>query len=278
MLRRHLRLLLVLVVTAALALAGVVLRSRWEVGHTRLVTVEQTSARLRSELRVLQVTDVHDMGPGAQRDGIVARARSLHPDLVAITGDLVNANTTDLSRIEPFIAQLADLGVPVFFVPGNHDRVSGRLPAIGQMLRGHGVVVLQNAHQPLDGPWGELDVVGTDDYHTGAGNLAAAMAGTRPDAYHLVLTHSPERLFDDLARFRADLAICGHTHGGQVRLPLVGALYTPGGGLLPELDRGLFRTAESTLWIDSGVGQSIPLRLGAQSQITLHRLLPGAVG
>ncbi|GAA1390933.1 metallophosphoesterase [Luteococcus peritonei] len=274
MLRRLLRTLLVLTLVGAVLLAAVVLRSRWETGHTRLETVEHRTDQLSQELRMLQITDVHDMRPGPQRDGIVAQARELRPDLVALTGDLINSYTKDLSRIEPFVAELAALDIPLFYVPGNHEWASGLLPQVVEMLERHGVVVLRNANQRFDGPWGSLDVVGTDDYHTGVGNLEQALVGARPKAYHLVLTHSPEKLFDDLGRLDADLAVCGHTHGGQVRLPWLGALYTPGGGFLPRLDKGLFRNGAATLYIDSGVGQSTPMRLGVQSQITLHRISP----
>lgn len=275
MIRRLLRALLVLVLAGALGIGALFAVSWWDVKHTRLATLQRSSAHVTGELKVLQVTDVHDMGPGEQRDGIVQQATDLQPDLIALTGDLVNMTTRDLSRIEPFVAQLAATRIPVFYVPGNHEWASGRLPQVVQMLQRHGVVVMQNTHQSLDGSWGQLDVVGTDDYYSGVGDLAAAMRGTRPEAFHLVLSHSPEGVFDDLARHRADLAISGHTHGGQIRLPWVGAIYTPGGGLFPRLDKGLFSNGESTLYIDSGVAASIPLRINDRSQITLITIQPG---
>lgn len=273
--RRRFRWLLRTLLLGLLALALVAGMSWYEVTHTRVERVELHHQKITGRpLKVLQITDLHNVAM-PQRDQIIELARQQEPDLVAITGDLVNTTTTDLSRIDAWLGQLMTLGLPVYAVPGNHDhhRRDGVGPVL-EMLEGHQITVLTNRHVAFDGDWGRVDLVGTDDYYAEQGDLPRAMRGTREDAFQLVLTHSPQ-IFDDLANSSAELAICGHTHGGQVRIPGVGAIHIPGAeGLFPRLDKGLFQAGSAQLYIDSGVGQTAPLRLFTPSQITLLTLAP----
>lgn len=277
--RRRLR---ATVAALTLLLAATTALSWHDVTHTRLAHLDLTSPKVHGRaLKVMQITDVHDRGSAAQRAAIVAMVEQQRPDLIALTGDLVSVFTKDPSRMEGFITQLTSLGIPTYYVPGNHENLNpnpgDQAADVQAMVARHGVTVLLNRNTPRDGPWGRLDVIGTDDYYTNRGNLAEALRGTRADAYHLVLTHSPG-IVDDQAALPAgavDLAICGHTHGGQVRIPGIGALYAPGGGFLPTYDQGLFHIGNSQLYVDSGVGQSFPLRLFDQSQVTLITVAPG---
>lgn len=240
-----------------------------DVTHVRLQRVDFRFPGLTGRpLRVMQVSDLHDLEYTTHRDDIVSMVHEEQPDLVAITGDLVNTATRDLSRLDRWFGLLEQTGRPVFVVPGNHDHWSGQWPRVKEMVESHGATVLVDRHVAIDGAWGRLDLVGTDDYSTGRGHLDRAMRGTRPDAIQLVLTHAPE-IHTVLAGSGAELALCGHTHGGQVRIPGVGAIVAPGQPYFPHWDRGLYPVGDSWLHIDSGVGQTRPLRLFNQSQVSL---------
>lgn len=269
---RWLRRLAALTLVGAMLLAGLVLESRREIATVKLATLDLASDKLDGALRVLQITDTHDQD-AARWQQVVAHARETRPDLIALTGDVVNTFTSDYGRLDAFMAELAALQIPTYYVQGNHDHWEGHLPAVTATLEKHGVTVLANNHATLDGAWGNLDVVGTTDYYDSDASLPDAMAGTRPNAFQLVLTHDPG-IVDDLAASGAELAICGHTHGGQVRLPLIGALYAPGQGFLPDYDKGLFTVGNSRLYIDSGAGQTAPLRFLDPAQVTLITLHP----
>ncbi|MDN5563557.1 MULTISPECIES: metallophosphoesterase [Luteococcus] len=272
--RRPWRWLLRLLLTGVVLLAVVVGMSWYEVTHTKLERLELTSTKVTGRpLKVLQITDLHTLRFTPQRDDVIRMAQEQEPDLIAVTGDFVNTTTTDMSRVDAWFAKLVATGIPVYAVPGNHDHWGDHYPAVLDMLEGNKVTVLLNRHERLDGAWGKLDVIGTDDYYTEHGDLTEAMAATREDAYRLVLTHSPE-IHPDLAKSPADLAICGHTHGGQVRIPGIGGIIAPGQGWFPHYDKGLFDVGTSKLWIDSGVGQTAPLRLFDQSQISLVTIAP----
>lgn len=269
---RALRVVAALVAGIALGLGALA----WhDTSFTRLHEVELVNPKVSSEgLRILQITDFHSLPNDRQVDQIVALAAEASPDVVAITGDLVTTQDADYTQVERLFAGLARTHNNVFVIWGNHDHWNhGGLQRLRALVEKYRFVLLDNSALPLDGPWGSLDVIGTDDYYIGQGDLPAALAGTRPEAFRLVLTHSPDAE-QALRGSGVDLAICGHTHGGQIRLPGIGALYIPG-EWWPEYHKGAYDLDGVPLYIDSGVGTTGPqLRLFNQSQITLYEVRP----
>lgn len=270
---RALRVVAALVAGIALGLGALA----WhDTSFTRLHEVELVNPKVSSEgLRILQITDFHSLPNDRQVDRIVALAAEASPDVVAITGDLVTTQDADYTQVERLFAGLARTHNNVFVIWGNHDHWNhGGLQRLHALVEKYRFVLLDNTSLPLDGPWGSLDVIGTDDYYIGQGDLPAALVGTRPEAFRLVLTHSPDAE-QALRGSGVDLAICGHTHGGQIRLPGIGALYIPG-EWWPEYHKGAYDLGGVPLYIDSGVGTTGPqLRLFNQSQITLYEVRPG---
>lgn len=260
----------------ALVASGVAfhVRGTWEVTTTRLVETVHLTPKLTDEFRVLQISDFHGVPRPHQVDAIVAMSAATQPDLVALTGDLINVGTRDdrdLVAVEGLLAGLRDIGVPVFAVDGNHEHASPMRSDLHALYEDYGAQLLDDEHLVYVGPWGRVVVAAADDYYTGNGDVAAAVAGAPENAFRLLLTHAPD-VRDDLAANGIDYAIVGHTHGGQISLPVVGAVIT-GDGLFPEYDKGRFEIGTSTMFIDSGVGVAFPrYRFLNQSQIVLHRI------
>ncbi len=255
---------------ALLAMAGLVVHDTWftRVQHESLVSDKIAADR---PLRVLQITDFHSLPRDWQIDQIIAQAAAARPDIVAITGDMVTTDDRDYAAVERLFAGLRATHNNIFYVWGNHDHWNASAAGsnrLAELIAEYRLVLLDDAALSLDGPWGALDVIGTDDYFSSDADLDAALAGTRPDAFRLVLTHSP----DAIAHLRGsgvDLAICGHTHGGQLRLPGIGALYIPG-EWWPEYSKGWYEIDGVPLYIDSGVGTTgPPIRTFNPSQLTL---------
>ena len=220
-------------------------------------------------LRILQITDLHDLSRGYQRRSIIRAAERERPDLIVITGDIVHTNTTDWTRMRELVEGLVATGVPVYFSYGNHDHWD--LNFDGAFLRAAGVRVLVDEHVSADGPWGRVDLAATDDYYSGHGDLAKALAGGRPGAFTLVLSHSAEGVIPQLGRYHPDLVLSGHTHGGQVRVPVLSARVLPvATDEGRRYVRGVFYIEQTTVYIDQGVGTTgVPLRFLAPSQVTL---------
>lgn len=265
-----------LVVAGCLLTLGVaaLLRGTWEVEHTRLNETTFATGELVGELRVAQVTDFHNIPRPGQVRHIVELVRATDPHVIALTGDLINTSNESLEPVAGLLEGLAGIDAPRYFVDGNHEHWSREHASLHDLLERHGVTILTDEHTTLTADFGTVAVIGVDDYFTGNGDLAEAVEGLRSDGFRLVLTHSPE-ILPELDRFGVDYAMCGHTHGGQIRLPLIGAIYQPGGQWFPRISKGPYTQGGSTLYIDSGAGVTgPPLRLFNQSQVIVHRIGP----
>jgi len=215
--------------------------------------------------RIVQISDVH-VGPTIGKDfveRIVARINQLEPDLVAITGDLVDGSVAELAEhVQPLARLVAKDGV--FFVTGNHEYYSGADDWIAH-LRGLGVRVLRNEHVSVGGDDG-FDVAGIDDassHGNGHGpDLRKALAGRDEARACVLLAHQPKgiELADALG---VDLQLSGHTHGGQM-IPW---------NFLVRLQQpfvaGLHKLLRAQIYVSRGTGYwGPPMRVGAPAEIT----------
>ncbi|MFP4199864.1 MAG: metallophosphoesterase [Clostridia bacterium] len=203
--------------------------------------------------RILHVSDLHGRGYPADEDAL-ARAIALdRPDVAVVTGDLLRRCNLEAGRpAVDLVCRLARL-LPVYFCPGNHDYLADGSVAPMASLEAAGVTVLDNASAA--GPEGTV-FVGLGDPQTRRDDIDEAMRAM-PPGFPIALAHSPAAFRRVITR-DLPLLLCGHTHGGQGAIPGFGALWVPGGGFLPEFDRGVFYREESTMVITSGVGTSGP--------------------
>lgn len=227
-------------------------------------------ARLPASMRgfrLVQISDIH-VGPTIGREfvaEITARINQLDPDLVAITGDLVDGTVEELAaHVEPLREIRARHGV--YFVPGNHEYYSG-LHAWLQHLESLGIRVLRNQRASIGGEGADgFDLVGLDD-ETGRPDIEKAIQGRNPEREMIVLAHQP-RTIRYSARHGAGLQISGHTHGGQIwpwnYLVLLQQPYIV----------GLHRHHDTYIYVSPGTGYwGPPMRLGSRAQITLIELV-----
>ncbi|HEY8369388.1 MAG TPA: metallophosphoesterase [Thermodesulfobacteriota bacterium] len=257
--------------------------------EVRPVPAPRISRALGAELRVLHVSDLHVRGMGRRERRLVHLARAARPDLVAITGDLWEPSDdpgTARAALTAVVRALAALA-PTVVVLGNNDH---SYPPAGHVVDTEtlvtdvaraGAMVLRNeaawlarragpGAAPADGVY----LVGLDDNYLARDDLEAATASVGVGAPAILLAHSPDIVIDrDVSRF--DLVLAGHTHGGQVRLPLVGALETQ--TRTPRYVDGLFRLPSGTyLHVSAGIGTSAPhVRFLARPTVTLLRLVEG---
>ena len=268
--RRRLAWALVVTVCAAAAVAAEVYR---EVHTTRLVTETTTTDKLAGELRIMQLSDIHMRDDPAQLASIVTQVRDAGPHLIVIAGDTLNTRNETLDPLKELFSRLAELGIPMYAVLGNHDHWSKDLPQLVELYARHGIKLIDNEHEVITGEFGSFTLVGAGDAYTDHAHLDQALKGT-PGGFRFLLTHSPE-ILPQLEKADIDYAVCGHTHGGQVAMPFIGAIYVPGQGLFPKYSRGRYQVGKAALYIDSGVGVTgMDLRFLVQSQIVLHVFHP----
>jgi predicted MPP superfamily phosphohydrolase len=139
-------------------------------------------------------------------------------------------------------------------------------------LRGIGFQPLLNRSFHLRGPGLDLWLAGVDDLNNGQPDLDAALSDIPPDAGSVLLSHNPDIWLDSRSR-RARLILAGHTHGGQLRLPFLGAWYRQGTHLPREKAAGWFSDDKTAMYVTRGLGESFPYRFRAPPQAALIRLI-----
>lgn len=221
--------------------------------------------------RLAFVTDLHHRGtPGFRELWVRGVVRSLAPDMILLGGDMVDRG----SSVPHFLDMVASWDPPLgtYMVLGNNEHVHMDTRAFAGQLEARGVRVLAN--QALVGGRGRdrWAVAGCDDPHTERDDLARTLRDVPRGTFTILLTHTPET-FPEAVERGIPLAFAGHTHGGQVRLPLLGALWvhTPRTGL--RYQTGLYREGDSALIVSKGVGTSaVPARLLCRPEVVLVTL------
>ena len=224
---------------------------------------------------IVQVSDLHNHSFGTEQGGLLSLVAQAQPDLIVITGDIIDRNRTDLGPALTFAAGAAVLA-PTWYVTGNHEFSveEGTRQTLFQGLARAGVHLLDDNWAQLELPGGApLLLAGVSDTALRAGDVQNVLAAARAEsgleeALTLLLAHEPQYL-KSYAAAGADLVFCGHAHGGQIRLPAVGGLFAPGQGPLPEYTAGLYQAEETTMLVSRGLGNSVfPLRVFNRPEIT----------
>jgi predicted MPP superfamily phosphohydrolase len=243
-------------------------------------TVEIPLAGLPAPLQgftIVQISDVH-VGPTIRAryvEGIVEAVNRLKPDLVAITGDLVDGSVPELgAQVAPFARLVSKYGT--YFVTGNHEYYSGVGPWLAELHR-LGITVLHNEHVVIERGGAKLVLAGVPDYSAGhfdeahRSDARAALAGAPGDAVKVLLAHQP-RSAPAAAQAGFDLQLSGHTHGGQF---LPWRFFVQ---LQQPFTSGLHKVGQMWIYVSRGTGYwGPPKRFGAPSEITELRLVASAV-
>ena len=228
--------------------------------------------------KIAHVSDLHNAVFGRKNEKLLSLIRAAKPDIIAITGDLIDSRHTDIDSALAFVEAAAEIA-PVYYVTGNHesrmdfDEKEPRLIAAGAR-------VLRNEAEDIGRGGERIRLAGIDDpsfIRTGgtAEERTAAeleQLGDGGGTFTVLLAHRPE-LVEVYAEYGAGLVLSGHAHGGQVRLPLLGGLYAPGQGLLPEYDSGLYSLGETQMVVSRGLGNSVaPLRVNNRPELVIVTL------
>ncbi|MBA3520874.1 MAG: metallophosphoesterase family protein [Gemmatimonadales bacterium] len=226
-------------------------------------------------LTLAYASDFH-AGPTTDRSVLLAACAALRaatPDVLLLGGDFVTVVPAEIDWLAAELGRIpATLGR--FAVLGNHDWWSD-VSRIVKRLEGAGIQVLTNRNVRLEPPFGDVWICGIDDHLCGHPDAAAALSGA--DGIRIVLMHAPSGLLN-LAGERFDLALCGHTHGGQLALPGGVPIVVPGGRLSRRYARGRFAVENGqTLVVSVGLGCVVlPFRLFADPEIVVCNLTVAA--
>lgn len=231
--------------------------------------------------RIAHVSDVHNTEIGDDNKRLLSVLREAEPDIIAITGDLIDSRNTDIETALRFAEGAAEIA-PCYYVTGNHEARVAEYDELKKRLIELGVVVLDNKRVELEKNGEALTFIGVDDPDFTADYLfddsksiieaQVQRLSDKEDRYTVLLSHRPE-LFDVYAESGADLILSGHAHGGQIRLPVVGGIFAPHQGFFPEYDGGIYTDADVNMIVSRGVGNSLfPLRVNNRPEVILIEL------
>ena len=255
--KKLLLLVLLLVIVCSL------LHSRYGLGVTRY---EVAIEGLKQPVRMVQLTDLHCMEFGNENEALVALVNQEKPDLIAMTGDMISKDSSseEIQALCDLIGTLAEIA-PVYFSMGNHELMymdahgDDLITQVGEA----GAVILEQEFTDITVDGQPLRIGGAYGYllsrkyrNTHEQDFMDAFTDTETPT--VLLAHLSEGLlaYHCLGDWDVDLVLSGHTHGGQIRLPLLGGLYDPEVGFSPEYTRGLFQDNGAFLVLSAGLGNS----------------------
>lgn len=213
--------------------------------------------------RITQITDLHDAQFGEEQEKLIKKVRATNPDVIFITGDVVDSRRYDLERSMQAVRKLVDI-TDVYYVLGNHEVALNRVTEIYEVMTEAGVHVLANDAVNFERDGERLAIVGIEDPLMGKSvpdMLDLALEDVHAETFTLLLSHRPEQ-FESYVAQEMDVVFTGHAHGGQVRLPFIGGLVAPSQGIFPKYTAGVFEEDETYMIISRGLGNSIfPYRI-----------------
>lgn len=232
---------------------------------------------------IAQVSDLHNAVFGENNAELLQILSECKPNIIVVTGDLVDAEHTDIDVALDFAKEAAQIA-GTYYVTGNHEGSLSQYDELKTGLESMGVVVLEDTSMQLEYNGEKVTLIGlSDPSFTLKGNMLGevpAMVDTKlrgligdKDDYTILLSHRPE-LFETYVNCGVDIVLSGHAHGGQFRLPFIGGLVAPNQGLFPKYDAGLYTKGDTNMIVCRGLGNSIiPIRFNNRPEIVLLELI-----
>ena len=257
---RVFRILCVLVVIAIIT----VLCSNVVINRNFTVTFYQIrSEKVTDNIRIIELADLHNKQYGKDNIKLIDKIEALHPDLIVYAGDMMNYKDRDYSVLFNLSDSLSKIA-PIYACYGNNelDQYLFEDKEFTKELEKHGVELLSNEAKDVVVGRTKLQLVavsdGVEQYDVKTNNAKKFMENLEPtDACRICLTHYPELFLEKLTGKDIDIAFTGHAHGGLVRLPKIGGIYSNGEGFFPTLTSGVNEMEDGTrVVISRGLGSS----------------------
>ncbi len=229
--------------------------------------------------RIVQLSDLHLRQYGEDNEKLIYEVIGQEPDIIVLTGDFLNRREKEnqggqTKALEPFLRELS-LIAPCYFVSGNHEWASGELPELSELLKELNIKYLRNEFVLLQKQGQEIVLAGAEDPNGPADmktpeELAKIIRSNYPESFTILLAHR-NNLAEKYPKLPVDLIICGHAHGGIIRIPFLGGLLGTEKDLFPKYDGGLFAEDGFNMVLSRGLGDyiSVPRILNNPEIVTI---------
>ena len=268
----------------AAVLIALIIWITWGNTALEMNTYTITSSRLPEGFdgyRIAHVSDLHNVQLGKDNEKLLSMLRDADPDMIAITGDLIDSRNTNTDIALQFVQEAVKIA-PCYYVAGNHE---ARIDAYGELkdgLMSAGVIVLEDASVEICANGESITLIGlndpsfqTDYLHGDAETVTDSKLSqlcADGDDFKILLSHRPE-LFHIYANYDLDFVLSGHAHGGQIRIPFIGGIIAPNQGFFPEFDAGIYTDGNTSMLVSRGIGNSLfPFRINNRPEVILVEL------
>ena len=274
------RKIIILVVFLFLFMVSWLLWGNLSVETSQLKVTSKDLPQEFDKFSIAHISDLHNAEYGKNNEKLIDILKSESPDIIAITGDLIDSNNTDLEVAISFAQQAAKIA-PCYFVAGNHEAwIGSQYEELKTSLENVGVTILQD--EAIELYYGDkcIQLIGLNDpdFSERDSFLSESILETKlsqmniRDGFTMLLSHRPE-CFNVYQNKNIDLVLSGHAHGGQFRLPFLVGVIAPNQGFFPKYDAGIYTENGTTMIVSRGIGNSIiPLRINNRSEIVIIEL------
>ena len=231
--------------------------------------------------KIAVISDLHNAKIGKENEKLINMLESTKPDIIAITGDMIDSRHTNIEVSLNFAKEAVQIA-PCYYVAGNHESRIEDYNDFEKKLSEIGVNILNDKQIKIEKEGQNISLLGVKDATFQKGhNIYSYDVFTdkklknfefKSDEYTVLLAHRPE-IFDVYSSYDIDLVLSGHTHGGQIRVPFIGSIAVPDQGFFPNYDVGLYTENNTKMIISKGIGNSmVPLRINNPPEIVLVTL------
>ena len=272
MISKKKRNLIIFAVASAILLALII----WVIWSN--VTLQLSTYTVNSEIlpqnfdgfRIAHVSDLHNAEFGDENEKLLKLLHESDPDIIAITGDIIDSARTDAAV--DFVKEAIKIA-PCYYVTGNHEAAVSKeiFEKLEITFTELGVKIMRGSEAVIEQDGEYISLIGIDDPRFAEFPESIDEVSSF-DGFKILLSHRPE-FFDKYVDYGVDLVLSGHAHGGQFRLPFIGGLIAPGQGMFPEYDAGMFTKDGTTMIVSRGIGNSIiPVRFNNRPELVLVTL------
>jgi predicted MPP superfamily phosphohydrolase len=248
--------------------------------HTQRYELETDRIGEGGVIKIAHVSDLHSTFFGKNQEELTGRIRDLEPDLVVLSGDIVD-DARPPDGAWALLEGIRDIA-PLYYVSGNHEFMSKNIRNIRKTLESFGVIVLSDEFREISVNGNAVIVAGIEDpfkkrHETPGYNqereMERAFSGLAAEpGYKILIAHRPENI-EQYKKYPFDLVLSGHTHGGQVRIPpFTNGLYAPNQGLFPKYPGGLYRHGRLVHIISRGLSKNILPRIGNPPELVFIKI------
>ena len=264
------------VLITAVAAAALTAFSLWQNNDITVSNYEYKSDKINKTLdgyKIVQISDLHNKMFGKEQNRLLAGIKALSPDIIVITGDIVDCRRTDIKPALDLVTGAVKIA-PVYYVSGNHEELLSLSDkeSLIDGIKQAGAKVLINRALFIEHGGESFYILGVKDGSETDDLKHLLYTLDTPHALKILLAHKPQYM-ESYSENGIDLVFSGHAHGGQARLPFIGGLIAPEQGLFPKYSAGEYALGDTAMIVSRGLGNSIiPIRVFNRPDIVVVKL------